>query len=158
MKHIFYENSRDFSPVQRVAEGTRKSMRSNRGRDTKLELTLRRALWRAGCRGYRKNYPGLPGKPDVYFPAHGICVFVHGCFWHGCPHCTRNLSPKANAEYWRSKIETNRARDERVRAELEASGLQVLVLWECEIEADLKSAVRKVVEGLAPPRPGSTKK
>ncbi|MBP7571520.1 MAG: very short patch repair endonuclease, partial [Acidobacteria bacterium] len=32
-----------------------------------------------------------------------VAVFVDGCFWHGCPqHVTW---PKANADWWRAKIE-----------------------------------------------------
>ena len=35
-------------------------------KDTEPEVLLRKALWRAGLR-FRKNYRGLPGKPDIVF-------------------------------------------------------------------------------------------
>ena len=35
-----------------------------RGKDTKIEVKLRKALWHLGIR-YRKNYKALPGSPDL---------------------------------------------------------------------------------------------
>lgn len=54
-----------------------------RSRDTRPELALRKALWSAGLRGYRKNLKGFPGTPDVAFTKYGLAVFVDGDFWHG---------------------------------------------------------------------------
>ena len=61
----------------------------------------------------------------------GVALFVHGCFWHGhdCPRGARQ--PRSNADYWLAKIDRNRARDDRVAAELAAAGWRVLTLWEC---------------------------
>jgi DNA mismatch endonuclease (patch repair protein) len=117
-----------------VREATRKSMRGNRGTDTKPELLLRRSLWSAGIRGYRKNVAKLPGKPDVVFGRAKLAVFVHGCYWHQCPHCKRNLTPSTNSAYWAAKFQANRERDELQKAALEAADWQVLVLWECEVK------------------------
>ena len=39
-------------------------------------------------------------------PARRLAVFVDGCFWHGCPE--HGTWPKANADWWREKIEANR--------------------------------------------------
>lgn len=135
-----------------VREATAKSMRSNRGKDTKPEWALRRALWAAGLRGYRKNVKGLPGKPDVVFGRGKLAVFVHGCYWHQCPHCRRNRTPSTNAAYWQAKFEANRVRDERNVAELEAMGWQVLVVWECETK-DVLAAVDRVRSFLSSPDP-----
>ncbi|MNT81396.1 Very short patch repair protein [compost metagenome] len=62
-----------------------------------------------------------------------LALFVHGCFWHGhdCPRGARK--PQANADYWRNKIDRNRARDARVSAELTAAGWRVLTVWECSL-------------------------
>ncbi len=108
-------------------------MQANRGKDTKPELALRRALWAAGLRGYRKNVRKLPGSPDVVFGPAKLVVFVHGCYWHSCPTCTRNRIPKTNAAYWQAKFAGNRKRDERNLVKLEAEGWRILVLWECEL-------------------------
>jgi DNA mismatch endonuclease (patch repair protein) len=56
---------------------------------------------------------------------------VHGCFWHG-HDCRRGArTPKANADYWRAKIDRNRARDAEAAAALAAMGWRVLTVWEC---------------------------
>lgn len=127
-----------------VAEQTRRSMRGNRSIDTKPEQRLRKALWAAGLRGYRKNVRNLPGKPDVVYGKAWLCVFLHGCYWHGCPICTRKLQPVQNAEYWRAKIESNRARDAKSEQALLAAGWKVIAIWECELKRSIEAAVDRV--------------
>lgn len=118
-----------FSPEKRSAV-----MRRVKGRDTGPERAVRRILRAAGI-GYRLGGQGLPGRPDVVMKGRRTALFVHGCFWHGhdCPRGARK--PKANADYWLSKIARNRARDDRAVAELEAAGWRVLIVWECEMRA-----------------------
>lgn len=130
--------------VDVVREGTRRSMRSNRSQGTKPEIALRKALWLEGLRGYRKNLKGLPGTPDIVFTKAKIAIFMHGCFWHGCKLCRRNLVPTANSTYWSSKIEKNRQRDEKNRELLVQLGFDVLVFWECELKGQgLQTVVAK---------------
>ena len=63
-----------------------------------------------------------------------LAIFVHGCFWHG-HDCARGArAPKANAEYWRGKIERNRARDGRTLEALAGLGWRTLVVYECELK------------------------
>lgn len=103
-----------------------------RSRDTAPELSVRRHLHKAGLR-FRLYQPGLPGKPDLVFPSRRVCVFVHGCFWHGCPRCvdgTRRV--KSNETYWLPKIAGNKVRDERHRVALHAAGWTVITIWACE--------------------------
>jgi DNA mismatch endonuclease (patch repair protein) len=103
-----------------------------RSRNTSPELMVRRYLYRQGLR-FRVHARNLPGKPDLVFPGRRVLVFVHGCFWHGCPHCvdgTRRV--KSNVSYWSAKIEGNRARDDRHAAALTQAGWSVFVIWECE--------------------------
>lgn len=128
-----------------VREATKRSMRANRGRDTGPELRLRRALWAAGLRGYRVARKELPGKPDVTFGPARLAVFVHGCFWHRCPHCPPRSSPKTNRAYWEAKFDGNVARDARQRAELEALGWRVMVVWECQLR---KEGLAQTVEAI----------
>lgn len=108
-------------------------MRAVKGANTGPELTVRKALWRAGLR-YRLHAKALPGKPDIIFPSKRIALFVHGCFWHGHEGCSRHRIPKTRTEYWTAKIARNQARDGQVRLKLEALGWTVLVVWECEIK------------------------
>lgn len=41
-------------------EQRKKNMRSIKGKDTSIEMILRKALWKKGYH-YRKNYKNLPG-------------------------------------------------------------------------------------------------
>jgi DNA mismatch endonuclease, patch repair protein len=118
-----------FTPEKRSAV-----MRRVKGRDTAPEMKVRRLLRGAGI-GYRLGGCGLPSRPDVVMKGRRIALFVHGCFWHGhdCPRGARQ--PRSNADYWIAKIDRNRARDDRVTAELQAQGWRVLTLWECEQKA-----------------------
>lgn len=127
--------------------GTLKFMRANRGKGTRLELAVRQALWRRGVRGYRVNVSKFPGKPDIVFPRARLCVFLHGCFWHGCPKCARrrNLTPTANASYWKRKIESNKERDAANRLRLEQEGWSVVQFWECEVHSNLGEVLDSIL-------------
>jgi DNA mismatch endonuclease (patch repair protein) len=109
-----------------------RNMSRIRSRDTAPELLVRRFLHREGLR-FRLHGRHLPGKPDLVFAGRKTCVFVHGCFWHGCPNCidgTRKV--KSNTGYWNGKVAGNRARDARHVAQLRDDGWRVFVVWECE--------------------------
>lgn len=81
--------------------------------------------------GWRWHQP-LLGKPDFVFRKARVCVFVDGCFWHGCPKCYR--LPSSNVEYWSAKIERNKARDRLVSKSLTHDGWRVLRIWEHELK------------------------
>lgn len=108
-------------------------MRAVKSRDSKAEMTVRRAAHALGYR-FRLHRSDLPGTPDLVFPGRRTALFVNGCFWHGhdCPRGAR--APKTNAEYWRAKIARNVARDARVEAELGALGWRAETIWECELK------------------------
>lgn len=112
---------------------TRSRMMSGiRGRDTKPELLIRKGLHARGYR-YRLHPRTLPGKPDLAFPSRKAAIFIHGCFWHG-HDCPLFKWPSTRAEWWRAKIEGNRARDRAVRAELAGMGWRQLRVWECALK------------------------
>jgi len=118
-----------------VDKETRSRMMSGiRGKDTKPEMIVRRALHKAGYR-YRLHVKDLPGKPDIVLPKYKTVIFVHGCFWHH-HDCKNSKWPKTREEFWRKKIEGNVARDKKAYAELEKLGWKVIVIWECQIRAD----------------------
>ena len=117
-----------YSPEKRSAV-----MRRVKGRDTRPELAVRKALTRLGAR-YRLHRPDLPGKPDIVLPGRRLALFVHGCFWHG-HDCARGARvPKQNRDYWVAKVERNRARDARNRKALAALGWRVETIWECDLQ------------------------
>lgn len=63
-------------------EQRHKNMKNIKGRDTKIEVILRKALWKKGYR-YRKNYNILPGKLDLVITKYKIAIFCEGEFFHG---------------------------------------------------------------------------
>lgn len=115
-----------------------------RTRDTTPELTLRRALFAAGVRGWR-CHPKITGRPDLAWLGRRVAVFVDGAFWHGHPDYYHGQSGK----FWDEKIARNRARDEKVNRLLVEAGWEVVRVWDFEVEKDLDAAVARVRSGLA---------
>lgn len=103
-----------------------------RGKDTKPELAVRKALHALGLR-YRLHAKDLPGKPDIVFPKYKAAVFVHGCFWHRHEGCRFATTPATRPEFWSEKFAANVERDSRKQAELEAAGWRQRVVWECDV-------------------------
>lgn len=113
-------------------------MASIRGKNTRPEIMVRKFLFSRGFR-YRLNHPRLPGHPDIVMRKYRTCIFVNGCFWHGHDNCRYFVLPKTNTEFWKTKIERNRARDIEEQRKLASMGWHCITVWECQ----LKPAVRK---------------
>ena len=135
--------SQNCSPLN---ENTVKSMKANKCKDTKPELTVRRALREAGYPGYRLQWK-VPGRPDICYPGRRVAIFVNGCFWHRCPRCNLSL-PEHNREYWQEKFERNVERDRRDKEVLESMGWTVIVVWECEVKKGLDEVIGRIVSVL----------
>jgi len=114
-------------------------------RDTSAEIKIRRLLHGMGLR-YRVDFPVLE-KPrrraDLAFTRVEVAVFVDGCFWHGCPE--HGTWPKANADFWREKIETNIERDLDTNKRLDAKGWKVIRVWEHEDPEKAANQIANVV-------------
>ena len=104
-----------------------------RATDTKPEMTVRRLVHGMGFR-YRLHAGDLPGRPDLVFSARGKIIFVHGCFWHRHGTCKNTRWPKSRLDFWKPKLETNRARDLATQRVLRRLGWKVLVVWECQLK------------------------
>jgi DNA mismatch endonuclease (patch repair protein) len=106
-----------------------------RGTDTGPELVVRRIVHSMGFR-YRLHVKTLPGKPDLVFPRLRKVILVHGCFWHRHRKktCTLARLPKSRVEFWRSKLEGNRLRDQTIKRSLRKAGWSILEVWECEMQ------------------------
>ena len=102
-----------------------------KGRDTRVEVLIRRFLFAFGYR-YRKYYKRYPGHPDILLPKYKTAIYVNGCFWHG-HDCRLNRGVKSNNRFWEEKIRRNRARDERNHRDMIALGFRVIVVWECAV-------------------------
>ena len=123
------------------------TMRAVKSRDTTPELIVR-ALLRRFAPFYRLHRKDVAGNPDIAYLGRKRAIFVHGCFWHG-HDCARGARmPKANADYWRAKIERNRARDAANLDKLHATGWSALTVWECELKdlATLEQRLRAFLQ------------
>ena len=119
--------------VDVVDKKTRSRMMAGiKGKNTKPEMLLRRALHAGGFR-YRIHDAKLPGKPDLVFPMYEAVVFIHGCFWHQHPECWWNTTPAANAAFWKHKLGENAKRDKRTINELQEHGWRIAIVWECSL-------------------------
>lgn len=116
-----------------------------KGKNTKPEIALRKALWALGLRYRLKS--NLPGRPDMVFRGKKLAVFVDGCFWHGCPE--HYVPPKTNARFWKKKISENIARDRKVDKKLKDLGWTVFRVWEHEIMDDVSYCAEIISEYLA---------
>ncbi|MBE3037540.1 MAG: very short patch repair endonuclease [Chloroflexi bacterium] len=127
----------------------RRVMQANTGVETRAEILLRSALHRSGLR-FRKNASPAQGvrcKADVVFVRARVCVFVDGCFWHGCPKHFR--APKTNRVWWLEKMHDNQQRDIRQAAELRARGWTVIRVWEHDVQARPSQTVSRIRTRLA---------
>lgn len=118
-------------------------MQANKARNTRPELELRRLLRAAGYPGYRLHWKQAPGHPDIAYPGRKVAIFVNGCYWHRCPHCSPPI-PKSNSEFWEAKFIANETRDARKTAELEAAGWTVITVWECRLRKSAETVVAGV--------------
>ena len=117
-----------------------------RNKDTRPELYVRRLIHNAGFR-YRLHVSKLPGKPDLVFPGRKKVIFVHGCFWHSHGGCHNARIPKSRSDFWMSKLESNKERDERNVHALMDEGWEVLVIWECELrDPELLNRIKDFLE------------
>lgn len=130
---------------------TRDRMRKQKKANTKPELLIRRQLHARGLR-YRVNnapVPGLNRRADMVFVKEKVAVFVHGCFWHGCPEHAR--ATKSNTKWWANKIAANKKRDAETVAELEGQGWLTIQVWEHEPPDEAAERVALIVSSRAAP-------
>jgi DNA mismatch endonuclease, patch repair protein len=114
------------------SEAAMKRMQAAKPRDTAPEKALRSLLHSKGLRFRLDQRPikELNRKADIVFQSVKVAVFVDGCFWHGCP--IHGTWAKANAEFWKIKIEQNQARDIDTDKKLKEAGWRVVRVWEHE--------------------------
>lgn len=118
--------------------------------NTKPELLVRRGLHRLGYR-YRVQLKGVPGRPDIAFPSRKIAIFIHGCFWHAHEHCPKFRMPRTRTDFWRTKLERNKQRDQRLQAAAHSAGWNCIVVWECELN-DLEGVLQRLAQTLGTPK------
>lgn len=127
----------------------RKNMQHIKSKDTKIELMLRKALWKRGYR-YRKNYSNIPGKPDIAITKYKIAIFCDGEFFHGKDwevlKC--KLEKGQNGQYWIEKILRNKERDNEINKRLLFEGWTVIRFWGKDIQNNVDECVKVVEEAM----------
>ena len=134
---------------ENVTDTRRKIMSHISGKDTSIEISLRKALWHKGYR-YRKNYKKIPGTPDIALTKYKIAIFCDSEFWHGkdWDKLYGKLSNGNNPKYWTKKIAENIERDRQKDYLLVTLGWRVLHFWEKDIENDLENCLRTIEEAI----------
>ena len=134
---------------ENVSEQRRRTMSHIKGKNTSIEILLRRALWQRGYR-YHKNYKELPGSPDICLTKYKIAIFCDSEFFHGKDW--ENLKPKLekgnNGDYWIKKIQDNINRDKAVDNKLTEQGWMVIHLWGKDIIKNIDSCVESIEEAI----------
>lgn len=124
----------------------RRVMIANRSSNTVPERLLRSALFKSGMR-FRQNVRPISSmkcKADILFRSQRLCIFVDGCFWHGCQKHFE--CPKTNSSWWNEKLEATRNRDRTQTALLRTAGWNVVRIWEHEITPKKVSSVVKKIK------------
>lgn len=105
-------------------------------KDSKPELKLQAAITNLGI-PFKKHIPIL-GQPDIFIKPN-ICVFVDGCWFHGCEqHIDKN---KFTDWVWDQKRE-----DPIITQKLQNDGYTVLRFWEHDINKNIESVINKIKE------------
>ena len=124
-------------------EQRHKNMQAIKNKDSKIEILLRKELWRRGLR-YRKNVNKITGKPDIVFAGKKVAVFCDSEFWHGYDWENKKDAIKTRREFWITKIERNIERDKEVTALLEEEGWTVLRFWGNDIKKNLEQCADQI--------------
>ena len=109
------------------------------------ELRLIHLMRERGVVGWRRKAK-VPGNPDFVFRRQRVAVFVDGDFWHGNPK--NFVSPKTNPEFWKAKIEGNRARDKRNGRLLKKLGWTVVRIWESDLRKRPERCLNRLCRAL----------
>ena len=130
-------------------EQRHKNMSRIKNKDSKIELILRKALWKKGYR-YRKNYSELVGKQDIVLLKYRIAVFCDSEFFHGkdFEQLKVQLAESKNSEFWIDKIGKNIKRDEEINKKLSAEGWTVLRFWGKDIIKKTDQCVQTIEEAM----------
>lgn len=123
-----------------------RNMAAIKAKNTKPEMVVRRELHARGFR-FRLHDRSIPGAPDIVLRKHGALIDIRGCFFHG-HSCELFRLPETRRDFWRDKIEANRARDDRnLRAQKEL-GWRVAIVWECSLRGSCRIDAGELINSL----------
>ena len=117
-----------------------KNMVAIKSRDTKIEVSLRKALRHRGVR-YRKNMKLFNCHPDIVITKYKIAVFCDGDFWHGNPD-----------KYQKEELRGHQIRAQRIDEYKTKWALMhsipILRFWESDIRKNPKKVMKILKETL----------
>jgi DNA mismatch endonuclease (patch repair protein) len=114
-----------------------------KGKNSKPEMVLRRALWANGIR-FRLHDTSLPGRPDIVIKKYKLAIFVDGEFWHGFEWKDNRDRIKSNRLFWINKIEHNMRRDEEANRALRDMGYTVFRFWSQDVLKKLPAVINQI--------------
>ena len=115
-----------------------------KGKNSKPELLLRKALWAQNLR-YGIHAKELPGRPDIVIKKYKLAIFVDGEFWHGHQWEKNKERIRSNRDFWIPKIERNIQKDGICKRQLQELGFTVFRFWSGDIQKNLRSCVNQVM-------------
>ena len=132
----------------KMSKETRSSLMSKiRSKNTNLEKNFIKLLRKSTKLEFKVNVTTIKGKPDVVFLSKKFCIFIDSDFWHGWQYPRwRHLLKN---DFWRKKIENNRARDKRITVYLRTNGWKVLRFWEHQLRFNGKTVIEKIKKGFS---------
>lgn len=133
--------------VDRITKKERSSLMSNiRSRDTKFEEDFIQELRKKIKIKFKRNHQLIRGKPDIVFNDRKVCVFLDSDFWHGWQYPRwRHLLKN---DFWRKKIERNRARDKNITFYLRKHNWRVIRTWEHLIKSNKAHQIKRIFRAL----------
>ncbi|KKM80635.1 hypothetical protein LCGC14_1337850 [marine sediment metagenome] len=156
-KHPIYGKHRSDITKQRISDGnkgktiseeSRQKMRASaykrpinneKFKNTKPERFLKSILSINGIE--YESQKNIYGRPDIFIKPN-TCVFVDGCYWHGCTQC---MNEKALNHTSPKKKSIN---DININKTLKKQGYKIVRIWEHDIKNDLNSCLNKIQEGV----------
>lgn len=128
-------------------EQRHRNMKNIKNKNTKIEVLLRKALWKNGVR-YRINATDIIGKPDISIKKYKIAIFCDSEFFHGKDWelLQKQLKRGKNASFWIKKIGRNIERDAEVNKVLEDAGWKVIRFWGKDIMKNLEDCVMVILD------------
>lgn len=132
--------------IRSVLDINKTNLKSNfmgrvKSKNTKLEQSVSKALWRKGFR-FRKNVLSLYGRPDIAVKKYKLVIFIDSCFWHGCERHFK--LPSKNSDYWMNKISRNRERDLEVTQYYVDNNWILIRIWEHDLKANFEIVIIKL--------------
>jgi DNA mismatch endonuclease (patch repair protein) len=116
----------------------------SKSKNTKPEMLIQNQLttWNIP---FHCHAGDLPGTPDLVFRDEKIAVLIHGCFWHQHGNCEISKDLNKMDSIWKMKFVKSSKYDLKVITDLKKLDWKVLILWECEIYADVYSEAEKII-------------